>query len=87
MSRQVLLAAQADLRAAVLRLTLPKGVDPFVELPASGNSHADSSIQYSAGFEITQAIDRLIGGNYPPFAVWEMTPRQVAGTLYFRPEA
>jgi hypothetical protein len=25
----------------------------------------------------------LIGANYPPADVWAMTPRQIAGALYF----
>ncbi len=41
------------------------------------------SIRYGAGFEIAEAIDALIGANYPPADVWAMTPRQIAGSLYF----
>ena len=41
------------------------------------------SIRYGAGFEIAEAVDALIGANYPPAEVWAMTPRQIAGSLYF----
>ena len=39
-------------------------------------------LRYGAGFEIAEAIDTLIGANYPPSDVWAMTPRQIAGVLY-----
>jgi hypothetical protein len=41
------------------------------------------AIRYGAGFEIAEAVDALIGANYPPADVWAMTPRQIAGALYF----
>lgn len=38
---------------------------------------------WSSGYDIAEAIDALIGANYPPAEVWAMTPRQIAGSLYF----
>ena len=45
--------------------------------------HRRRSIRYGAGFEIAEAIDALLGANYPPDDVWAMTPRQIAALLYF----
>ena len=70
------LDAQADLLAVILRLTLPKVSALSWKLTALGGilRADDAQSRYGAGFEIAQAIDALIGANYPPSELWEMTP-------------
>ena len=77
-------AAQADLLAAIMRVTLPAGLGPFVEkLTALGGVLDAASIRYGAGYELAVAIDALIAAGYPPSDAWAMTPREIAGRLYF----
>ena len=60
------------------------GCRPFRREADGARGHSRRrSIRYGAGFEIAEAIDALIGANYPPAEVWAMTPRQIAGSLYF----
>jgi hypothetical protein len=77
---------QADLLAAILRLTLPKGIGPFVAKADGTGRHPRRrrrSIRYGAAFDVAEAIDALIGASYSPADVWAMTPRQMAAALYF----
>ena len=79
------LDAQADFLGAILRLTLPQGHRPFRREADGARPHPRRrrrSIRYGAGFDVAEAIDALIGANYPPADVWAMTPRQIAASLY-----
>ena len=78
------LDAQADLLAADPAADPAEGYRPFRrEADGARGRPRRRSIRYGAGFEIAEAIDALIGANYPPADVWAMTPRQIAGSLYF----
>ena len=65
------LDAQADLLATILRLTATKGRRPFRREADGARGHPRRRpIRYGAGFKIAEAIDALIGANYPPADVW-----------------
>ena len=60
------------------------GPRPFRREADGGRASARRrSIRFGAGFEIAEAIDALIAANYPRAEVWAMTPREIAGSLYF----
>src|SRR5206468_10055561 len=63
-----------------------EGPRPFRREADSARQHSRRrrrSIRYGAGFDVAEAIDALIGANYPPTDVWAMTPRQIAASLFF----
>ena len=74
---------QADLLAAILRVTLPKGVGPFVEKLAGLGAGLDAAGPSGTGPATTsrKRVERLIASGHPPAAAWGCTPRQLAGFL------
>ncbi len=80
------LDAQADFLSRDPAPDAAEGHWPFRREADGAGAHPRRrrrSIRYGAGFDVAAAIDALIGANYPPADVWAMTPRQIAGSLYF----
>ena len=76
--------AQADLLGRDPACNAAGGLWPFRrEADGAGRRARRRSIRYGAGFELAVAIDALIAAGYPPSDAWAMTPREIAGCLYF----
>ena len=76
--------SQADLLAAIVATDAAGGLRPFRREADGARRHSRRrSIGHGAGFELAEAIDALIAANYPRAEVWAMTPREIAGSIYF----
>ena len=73
---------QAELLAAIMTLTMPQGLGPFVDkLARMGLKPVRRRRFRDAGAELAEAIEALIAMGHASGDVWDYTPRRIAGFL------
>ena len=73
---------QAELLAAIMTLTMPQGIGPFVDkLARMGLKPAGGGDTEMPEHELAQTIEALIALGHLPRDVWDYTPRQISAFL------